>query len=59
MHTGNSEFLAQPVHDAYFFLFLAVIFSRVSFTRNSTIFLIKLNGTDLLSGNWTEPFALS
>jgi len=35
----------------FIFLGLALIFSRVSFTLNFTIFLIKLNGTGLSSGN--------
>ena len=52
------RFLSRAVQH-YFLFFLAAIFARVSFTRNFTIFLIKLNGTDLSSGNWTEPFALS
>ena len=38
--------------------YLAAFFSHVSLTRNSTIFLIKSNGTRSFSGNWTEPFAL-
>ncbi len=38
---------------AYLFRFLAAAFSRVSFTRNSTILLINVSGTGLSSGNWT------
>ncbi len=39
-----------PPND-YFIFFWAAIFSWVSFSRNFTIFLIKLNGNGLLSGN--------